>query len=87
RLYLSRLIVESESVQKDIDSEGIMKLIIDCMTVIMTDQLEKEILNLRARIKEAEKSNEDPGSLILKLSQLQKKRHDIRSQVHEIKLK
>ncbi|RKY61966.1 MAG: DNA primase, partial [Candidatus Neomarinimicrobiota bacterium] len=40
RLYLSRLIVESESVQKDIDSEGIMKLIIDCMTVIMTDQLE-----------------------------------------------
>lgn len=87
RLYLSRLIVESESVQKDIDSEGIMKLIIDCMTVIMTDQLEKEILNLRARIKEAEKSNEDPDSLILKLSQLQKKRHDIRRKIREVKLK
>jgi len=57
------------------------------MTVLRSDQLEKNIRELRTRIKEAEKKEEDTIALVLELSQLQKKRQEIRKQIQEIKLK
>lgn len=87
RLYLSRLIIDSESASEYIDAEGIMKLMVDCMMVMMSEELEKNILNLRAQIKEAEKNDDDATPLVLELSQLQKKRQDIRRKIQEIKVK
>ncbi|MCK4715398.1 MAG: hypothetical protein KAT54_01195, partial [Candidatus Marinimicrobia bacterium] len=63
-----------------------MKLAIDCMMVLMTDQLEKSIKELRSKIKDAEKNDADTAPLVLELSQLQKKRHDIRSNIRDIKI-
>jgi len=90
KLYLSRLIMESESTQENLDTEGIAKLMIDwidCMTALMTDQLEQSIRDLRAKIKTAEKKGEDTLALVMELTQLQKKRQEIRKKIQEIKLK
>ena len=87
KIYLSRLIIDSESSQEHQEAEEVAKLIIDCMTVLMSDQLEKSIRDLRAKIKEAEKKQEDTIALVIELSQSQKKRQEIRKQVQEIKLK
>lgn len=87
KIYLSRLIIDSESSQEYQEAEDVAKLIIDCMTVLMSDQLEKSIRELRSRIKEAEKKQEDTIALVLELSQLQKKRQEIRKQIQEIKVK
>jgi len=86
KLYLSRLIIDAESSQAQLEQEDMLKLVVDCMSAMMTDQLDKSIQDLRSRIKEAEKKQEDTVSLVVELSQLQKKRHDIRSKLRELKL-
>lgn len=86
KFYLSRLILDAESIQEHLKEEDLMKLAIDCMMVLTTDQLEKSIKELRTKIKEAEKNDEDTVPLVLELSQLQKKRHEIRSKLRDIKL-
>lgn len=84
-LYLSRLIVDSESALEYLEKEEIIKLIVDCMTVLMTDQLEQSIRDIRGKIKDAEKSGTDTTTLVLELAKLQKKRQEIRKQIQEIK--
>lgn len=84
-LYLSRLIVDSEFALEYLEKEEIIKLIVDCMMVLMTDQLEQSIRDLRGKIKDAEKSGTDTTTLVLELAQLQKKRQEIRKQIQEIK--
>ena len=86
KLYLSRLILDAESLPEHLNEQDLMKLAIDCMTVLMTDQLGKSIKELRTKIKEAEKSDADTEPLVLELSQLQKKRHEIRSKLRDIKI-
>lgn len=84
-LYLSRLIIESETAAEYLEDEEIRKLIVDCMTVLMTDQLEKSIRDVRTAIKDAEKRGEETTTLVLELAKLQKKRQTIRKQIQEIK--
>lgn len=84
-LYLSRLIVDSEFALEYLEKEEIIKLIVDCMTVLMTDQLEQSIRDLRGKIRDAEKSGTDTTTLVLELAKLQKKRQEIRKQIQEIK--
>jgi DNA primase len=83
RFYLSKIIIEAESAGDFLNQEDMMKLTIDCMAVLMTDQLEQAIKALRVEIKEAEKKQEDTLPLIKELSRLQKKRHDIRAQLRK----
>lgn len=83
RFYLSKIIIEAESARDYLSREDMMKLTIDCMAVLMTDQLEQAIKALRVEIKEAEKKQEDTLPLIKELSRLQKKRHDIRAQLRK----
>jgi predicted nuclease with TOPRIM domain len=85
-LYLSRLIIDAESSQDYLEQEDMLKLVIDCMTAMMTDDLEKSIRDLRGKIKDAEKAQKDTESLIKELSELQKKRHSIREKLRELKV-
>jgi len=81
RLYLSNLIIESESVAKNLNDEDKVRLATDCMIVILNESLEKSIRELRAKVKEAEKLQQDTAPLVMELSKLQKMRYEVKSQL------
>ena len=81
RLYLSKLIIESESIIECLNDEGKIRYITDCMIVILNKNLPKSIRELRAKIKEAEKLQQDTAPLVMELSKLQKKWYEVKSQL------
>lgn len=81
RLYLSKLIIESESVADNLNDEDKIRLATDCMIVMLNESLEKSIRELRTKIKEAEKSKQDTSPLVVELSRMQKKRYEVKSQL------
>jgi len=81
RLYLSKLIIESESIADNLNDEDKVRLATDCIIVMLNESLEKSIREMRARIKEAEKLQQDTSPLVKELSKMQKKRYEVKSQL------
>jgi DNA primase len=93
KLYLSRLIVESEPLQdqaylsKEIVRKDLKKLIADCIAVIITNELDENIKELRGKIKDSEKKSIDATDFVIELANLQKRKKEIQSDLRQKILK
>jgi DNA primase len=81
RLYLSKLIIESESNVESLNDEEKIRLVMDYITVMLNENLGKSIRELRIKIREAEKLKQNTSSMVEELSKLQKRWYEIKSQL------
>ncbi len=79
--YLSRLIYESEDLQKITDLQIIINLTNDCLGVILTQEIDNAMRSTREQIRAAEKKGEDTFPLVLQLRELQKQRKAIEARL------
>lgn len=79
--YLSRLIYESEDLQKITDLQVIINLTNDCLGVILTQEIDNAMRSTREQIRAAEKKGEDTFPLVLQLRELQKQRKAIEARL------
>jgi DNA primase len=81
RLYLARLALEAEPLQFSDDNDTLNKLTKDCIAVLLTQEIDGEILTVREKIKAAEKKGEDSAALVIQLSNLRQKRRTIEQSI------
>ncbi len=86
KLYLSRLILESEPPQTETDLKDLYNLATDCMIVLLTVEVDKDIRELREKIKEAEKKGKETVDFVIELSKKQNRRLEIGKRLREIEI-
>ena len=83
KLYLSRLILESEPMQNETDLKDLFNLAADCIIVLKTVEIDKDIHELREKIKDAEKKKKETDDIIIELSKKQNRRREIEKKIKE----
>jgi DNA primase len=81
RFYLSKIIIESESIVESLNDEEKIRLVMDYITVMLNENLGKSIRELRIKIREAEKLKQNTSSMVEEHSKLQKRWYEIKSQL------
>jgi len=81
RLYLARLALEAEPLQYSEDTDTLKNLTQDCITVLLTQEIDGEISAVREKIKAAEKKGEDSTALVIQLSNLRQKRLNVEKSI------
>lgn len=93
KLYLSRLIMESESLQdeaylsREMVKKDLKKLIADCIAIIITNGLDEKTKELRGRIKDSEKKGIDVTDFVIELTNLQNRKREIENNLRQKILK
>jgi len=83
KFHLSKLIQEAEPYREPKLSADLKILTIDCIIVLYKVQLDAEIKELRDNIRQMEKNGKDVVELVIKLSEKQKERRQIETEIRD----